>query len=134
MTSWSRSCRSTRKDSTSTTRCKDASSGNLHKVLVGTVRLAYRQGDVARAKALCEQGLTSCRRLGDQSGTAQFLIWSAIIAIAEGGYQNATPLVEEALTLCREIGDQWWAVEALAILGALATMQGDYDRASAFHS
>lgn len=115
-------------------RSTDAASPSLPKVVVGTVRLAYRQGDRGRAKMLCDRGLTLCRQLGDKSGTAQFLIWSAIIAIAESGGQHATPLAEEALTLCREIGDKWWAVEALAVLGALATVQGDYERAAAFHS
>jgi len=115
-------------------RRKDASPSNLPKVLVGTARLAYRQGDLGRTKALCEQGLTLCRKLGDKSGTAQFLIWSAIVAIAEARHEEAAPLLEESLALCREIGDRWWAVEALAILGTLATLQGDYERASTFHT
>jgi len=115
-------------------RSKDALPSNLPKVLVGTVRLTYRQNDLERAKALCNQGLTLCRKLGDKSGTAQFLIWSAIIAIAEARHQEATPLADEALALCREIADKWWAVEALSILGTLAATQGDYQRASAFHT
>ena len=115
-------------------RSKDASPSHLPKVLVGTVRLAYRQGDLRRAQAGCDRGLTLCRQVGDKSGTAQFLIWSAIIAIAEARLQEATPLAEDALALCRETGDRWWAVEALAILGTLAMRQGDYERASTFHT
>jgi non-specific serine/threonine protein kinase len=106
----------------------------LPKVLVGTVRLAYRRGDLGRAKALCAEGLTLSRQLDDKSGTAQFLVWSGIIAIAEGRPEDAAPPVEEALAVCRAIGDRWWAVEALTILGTVATMRGDYARAGACHA
>jgi non-specific serine/threonine protein kinase len=115
-------------------RSADAALPGLPKVLVGTVRLAYRQGDIGRAKMLCDRGLALCRQLGDKPGAAQFLVWSAIIAIAEAHHQDAAPLVEEALALCREVGDRWWAVEALAILGTLAMIRGDYERASDSHT
>jgi non-specific serine/threonine protein kinase len=115
-------------------RSAGAAPGYLPKVLVGTVRLAYRQGDLRRAKALCAEGLTLSRQLGDRSGTAQLLVWSGIIAIAEGRHEDAAPPVEQALTVCRTIGDRWWAVEALAILGTVAIMRGDYARAAACHT
>ncbi len=113
-------------------RAKDVPPSYLPKGLVGTVRLAFMQGDLRRATVLCQQGLTLCRQIGDKSGTAQFLIWSAILATREARYEEATALAEEALALCRQIGDGWWAAEALGILCAQASLRGDYERASAF--
>ena len=111
-----------------------APAAHLPKALVGTVRLTYRQGDLARAKALCVEGLNLARRLDDKSGTAQFLVWTGIIAIAEGRPAEAAAPVEQALAICRAIEDRWWAVEAVAILGALAIMSGDYETAEARHT
>ena len=102
---------------------------HLLKVLVGTVRLAFRQGDLDRAGALCARGLTLARQLDDKSATAQFLLWSGIIAATLNRLAEAVAPVEEALAVCRAIGDRWWGLEALAMLGTVATMRGDYARA-----
>jgi non-specific serine/threonine protein kinase len=115
-------------------RVTEATERYLPKVLVGSVRLAYRQGDVGRAKDLCARGLALSRLSADQPGTAQFLIWTGIIAIAEGRPDDAVRPVEEALVVCRRIGDLWWAVEALTILGTVATMRGEYGRAGGYHA
>lgn len=115
-------------------RSAGAAAAYLPKALVGTIRLTYRQGDLARAKALCVDGLSLARRLGDKPGTAQLLIWTGIIAIAEGRPAEAAAPVEEALAVCRTIEDRWWAVEAVAILGTLAIMRGDYETAEACYT
>jgi predicted ATPase/DNA-binding CsgD family transcriptional regulator len=111
-------------------RSQDTSSPYLPKALLGAGRLAYRQGDRARTKALCDRGLVVCRQLEDHAGRAQVLIWLAILAIVEARHEEAAPLLEESLSLCREVGDKWWAVEALTFLGILAVRRGDYKTAA----
>ena len=111
-------------------RSDDAPRATLPKVLLGAARLAYRQGDRRRTRALCEKGLALCHELGDQAGIAWFLIWSGIVEMADGDYERATPLLEESLVLCREIGDRWWPCQAMAFLANIAAMQGDHRRAA----
>jgi len=103
----------------------------LPKVMVGALRLAYRQGDRGRAKALIDGGLALCRDLGDTGARAWFLIWAGIVAVAEADYERAIPPLEESLALNRELGDKWWTVESLTYLGITSTMQGDYRKAAA---
>lgn len=103
----------------------------LPKVIVGALRLAYRQGDRARAAALCNHGLELSRRFGDRTGEGCCLIWRGILAMAEGDIERAAPPLADSLAIFREIGDRWWTVESLSFLGHLAVMRGDFEAASA---
>ena len=108
-----------------------AASPLLPKVIVGALRLAYRQGDRARAAALCDQGLALSRRLGDRTGEGCCLLWRGILAMVEGDIERAGPPLADSLAIFREIGDRWWTVESLSFLGHFEVMRGDVEAASA---
>jgi predicted ATPase/class 3 adenylate cyclase/DNA-binding CsgD family transcriptional regulator len=113
-------------------RSSDGPRALLPKVMVGAARLAYRQGDRGRAKALIDRGLALCRDLGDRGASVWFLIWLGIVAVAKGDYARAIPPLEESLALNRERGDKWWTVESLTYLGISWAMHGDHQRGWTF--
>ena len=100
----------------------------LSRVLQGAASLARFQGDYDRARALCEQGLTLSRRLGDDEGLAWFLISSGAVELHQGDWVRATGLFEEGLTRARTLGDHGLTSTALLDLGVVARLQGDLER------
>jgi non-specific serine/threonine protein kinase len=110
----------------------DAPSYARPKVLRGAAHLAWRQGDLERATALCEQGLVMCRDLGDREGSAWLLSYLGVVATQRGDYARAAALLDESLGLCEALGNKWLGSAALVWLGIVARYQNDYGMAATF--
>jgi len=68
--------------------------------------LAQEQGEYARARALCEESLTTHRESRNKRGLAYALSELTEILLAAQSDQGAVhALLEESLTSSREIGD-----------------------------
>jgi predicted ATPase/class 3 adenylate cyclase len=94
-------------------------------------RLAWMQGDNARALALCDESLALGRELGDQTGIARALTWRGLVALRQGDFDAATALFEEGLELARKLEDKWLMGTVLAQMGATARVRGEYAKAVA---
>jgi tetratricopeptide (TPR) repeat protein len=92
-------------------------------------RLAWMQGDNARALALCDESLALGRELGDQTGIARALTWRGLVALRQRDFDVATALFEEGLELARKLEDKWFMGTVLAQMGATARVTGDYAKA-----
>lgn len=101
------------------------------KALNGAGLLAWRQGDVARMTALCDESLALYRELGDRQGIADVLNNQGSVADEQGDYRRAAALLEEILTQRRELGDPVRLAIALGNLGITVYNQGDMARARA---
>jgi len=87
--------------------------------------IAQRQGDVARAVALCEEGLARARHSGHTWTTAFALNYLAIALIDRGDNARAEALCVESLGLAEELGEMLGQTVLLATLGRLAHLRGD---------
>ncbi len=103
------------------------------RALHGAARLAYGQGDYARAATLADQSLALSRALGSVSGSALALSLLGIIATDQGQYERAAALSEESLALFQRIGNAAWAGTVLSNLGIIAAEQGDYAGAAVLY-
>jgi predicted ATPase len=101
------------------------------KVLVGAGRLAWFQGELARANALLEESLSLYQHLGDDVGAAFALLILGRTAVSHGDRGRGETLVEESLAFFRQQGNMWGIARALIILGDGALFEGDVDRATA---
>ncbi len=72
----------------------------------GAGTLAYRQGDYAPARALCEKSLVIHRRMGNQQGIAVSLHNLGNVAERQDDCVVARSLHKERLTIRRRLGDQ----------------------------
>lgn len=98
----------------------------LAAALNGAGVLAYRQGDYAAARALCEESLRIRRELQDRRGIAGSLNNLGNAAQEQGDYAAARALREESLEIFRELGDRQGTAASLSNLGIVAKQQGDY--------
>jgi predicted ATPase len=103
------------------------------KALRAAANLAYRQGDLDRTEALCEESLARCRELGDTGGIALSLRLLGAIAYRRSNLGVASSRTEEALALFREVGDKEGIAQSLADLAHVVSQQGEYARAIALH-
>jgi predicted ATPase/DNA-binding XRE family transcriptional regulator len=101
------------------------------KVLVGAGRLAWFQGELARANMLLKESLTLYQDLGDEARAAFALLVLGRTAVSQGDRERGEALVEESLALFRQQGNIWGIARALIILGDGALFEGDVDRATA---
>jgi predicted ATPase len=101
------------------------------KVLVGAGRLAWFQGELARANKLVEESLTLYQDLGDDAGAAFALLVLGRTAVSQGNRGRGEALVEESLALLRQQGNMWGIARALIVLGDGALFEGNVDRATA---
>jgi len=99
------------------------------KALIAATRVAYGQGDYARAEVLCEQSLALCRKLGDTGGIAYALYLLGRIATHRGSLATARSLIEESLELYREVDDKENVAYDLYELAVVVDIQGEYARA-----
>jgi predicted ATPase/DNA-binding CsgD family transcriptional regulator len=91
-------------------------------------RLALNQGDMDRAKVLCEQHLALCRELGDSGGIALALQRLAVVAWIRNNVTAAYELTEEALAIWKELEDKANIAWALSWLANMTSQQGVYVR------
>ena len=93
---------------------------------------AYRQGELATAKAWWEEALALYREAGDAPEIGRCLGELGSVALGEGDIERAQALYEESVELFeRENVPQRLAI-VLANLGAIATMRGELDVAAAY--
>lgn len=111
-------------------RSSDATAARA-KVLVGAGRLAWFQGELARANSLLKESLTLYQDLGDDAGAAFALLVLGRTAVSQGDHGRGKTLVEESLALFRQQGNMWGIARALIVLGDEALFEGDVDRATA---
>src|SRR5262249_28221430 len=89
-------------------------------------RLALNQGDMDRAKVLCEQHLALCRELGDTAGIAIALQRLAVVAWVRNNITAAYALTEEALAIWKGLDDKANIAWALSWLANMTSQQGMY--------
>jgi predicted ATPase/class 3 adenylate cyclase len=90
---------------------------------------AYRQGDLARAKTLCEEAVDTARDAGDVWALGRALIGLGAVLGDEGDHMAAAAAFEEALALQRRVDDHLGAATTLLNLGDLALHDGDAPQA-----
>jgi len=101
------------------------------KVLFGAGRLAWFQGELARADMLLEESLTLYQDSGDEAGAAFALLVLGRTAVSQGDRGRGQTLVEKSLALFRTQENMWGIARALIVLGDGALFERDVDRATA---
>ena len=102
---------------------------DLAEALNGAGMLAFRQGDVALARAWLERSLALRRWLGDQRLVAAALNNLGLVAADQGFYTEAQRLHEESLALKRALGLPQDIAVSLNNLGSVLRTLGRYAQA-----
>jgi predicted ATPase/class 3 adenylate cyclase len=87
---------------------------------------AHRLGDLPRARALIEEGLSLDPSVG---GRAQALNTLASVAFDEGEYEEALDLFEQSAGVAESVGNRWLQSHALLSRAQYALMLGQVERA-----
>ena len=95
-------------------------------------QFAYRQGDLATAKAWWEEALELFRALDEAGEIGRCLGELGSVALSEGHLERAQSLYEEAVELFERVNVPVRLAVVLANLAAIATMRGELDTASAY--
>jgi predicted ATPase len=99
----------------------DAATGHM---LLREAIESQRSGDPARARALCEEGLSLDK---SRSGQAQALNTLASVAFDEGQTQEALDRLDEAARLAGEVGNGWLQSHSLLARAEYAMILGRPD-------
>jgi predicted ATPase/transcriptional regulator with XRE-family HTH domain len=100
--------------------------------LVSAGYVAFYRGQLERAHALVEEGLSILRGLTRRHETGQALVWLGLIVDGEGQKEQARTLFDEALAIFRELGDDFWVARAATNLGRCLRRLGDFSTAIPF--
>jgi predicted ATPase/class 3 adenylate cyclase len=104
------------------------------KALEGVGWLADLQGDIDRAVAAAEEGLSLGARAKIQSSDrASFLRILGSAAYVSGDHEQATRLYEESLALSREARDERGVASSLLQLGNVSGDRGNHEEAKTFY-
>ncbi len=104
------------------------------KALEGVGWLADLQGDIDRAVAAAEEGLSvSARVKVESSVTASLLRILGSAAYVSGDHERAARLYEESLALSREARDERGIASSLLQLGNVSSDLGDHEEAKTFY-
>ena len=100
--------------------------------LAGAGELATSQGDLDRAKEVCEEGLELLLHEGREASEAKlcllaFLGW---VALEREEYEQAKELFEESLAPSRQMRDTWWLANSLSNVAVVSHSLGDYEKAT----
>jgi non-specific serine/threonine protein kinase len=87
-------------------------------------------GNLQRAAALVEGGLTLCRQYGSQADLGLALLMQAWTLAAMGDLDHAEPLFLESEALSHAAGERYFAAVAQYRLAQLAIERADYERAT----
>jgi predicted ATPase len=98
-------------------------------VLGGLISVVFQQGDIERAKQLCEERLDFCRMLEDTPGIIRCTGTLGSIAAQQRDFATADAFIAEAITLAQNSGDDWAVATGLINRLAIATETGDWPRA-----
>jgi predicted ATPase/DNA-binding SARP family transcriptional activator len=91
----------------------------------GAGRLAWGQGEFARATELTENALGIFRDLGNKWGTARSMMEIGLHAMARNEIDRAASLAHESLSLSREIGDDYALGYSLILEAIVNERTGD---------
>jgi tetratricopeptide (TPR) repeat protein len=97
--------------------------------LLSAGHLAFRQGDLAAARALWEESLIVHRKLGDRRGMAASLHHLGRAIRDQSDQEAGRRLIEEGVAICRELGSQSLLASSLNSLAILHWRRGEYDTA-----
>src|SRR5829696_7836638 len=104
------------------------------KALEAVGWLADDQGDIDRAVAAAEEGLSlSARAKIESSVTASFLRMLGSAAYVHGDHEQAARLYEESLALSREARDERGVASSLLQLGNVSGDRGAHEEAKTFY-
>ena len=106
----------------------------IARALTQLGEVARLEANVAEARALFEQTLSTWRAIGHKSGLVDALRGLGDTARLEGNFSVAEPLLEESLSVCRDIGARRGIAAALESLGNLAAACGNRVRAKRQYS
>ena len=100
--------------------------------LAGAGELATSQGNLDRAKEVCEEGLELLLHEGRETREAKlcllaFLGW---VALEREEYEQAKQLFEEGLALSRQMRDTWWLANSLSNVAVVSHSLEDYEKAT----
>lgn len=101
------------------------------RALTWATTMAWTQGDLERATALGEEGLSLARDMGDPSNIATALFAVGRAALFADRLGRASELIEEAVSLQRALGDPASLARSLMLLGWVTEARGDHGRAMA---
>ena len=99
------------------------------RALDGAGWLAFRQSDMAGARALFEEARDLLQGVGDTAELARTLSNLAMVSIFSGEMVEAREHLEESLQVGRRAGDQRSVAGALWVLGLVAFFSGNLDEA-----
>ena len=99
------------------------------RVLFGASLIAYRQGDVAFARAYANERLDLCRELGDPALVASAYIGVGLGAALDGDLSLAGAAFDRARAHAAEAGDTWAGAIATMNLSDVALLEEDLERA-----
>src|SRR5215217_999328 len=104
------------------------------KALEAVGWLADDQGDIDRAVAAAEEGLSlSARAKIESSVTASFLCMLGSAAYVHADHEQAARLYEVSLALSREARDERGVASSLLQLGNVSGDRGDHEEAKTFY-
>ena len=102
----------------------------LAQSLVNLGKAVQHTGDLARARALLEDGLARLRRLGIERDIGACLYNLALLARAEGETTEAARLAGESLAIKHAAGEWFEVAQCLELLAGLAVDRGGGLRAA----
>jgi predicted ATPase/DNA-binding SARP family transcriptional activator/Tfp pilus assembly protein PilF len=94
--------------------------------------IAFRQGDLARAREVTEEALALFQELGDKNEIGRCIGTLGNIAVGERDLDRAIDLYERAAALAREAGNKSRLAVILANLGSIAGQQDDAEASAAY--
>jgi predicted ATPase/DNA-binding SARP family transcriptional activator len=94
--------------------------------------IAYRQGDLARAREVTEEALVLFRELGDENEIGRCIGTLGNIAVGDGDLDRAVDLYEQAAELARDTGNKSRLAVILANLGSIAGQRDDTEASTAY--
>jgi predicted ATPase/DNA-binding CsgD family transcriptional regulator len=109
--------------------CEGVEKPMLARALAASGKLAFQQGDYARAEMLAEESLALFQGTGDARGSANALEIRGMVAWNRGHLSNAQAFLQEALALYRQTNDKQGLINSLINLAWLVRSQGEYTRA-----
>ncbi len=91
--------------------------------------LAYRQGDLTKARELYNQSLAIEQELSNKSGISKTLHQLAMLHEEQGDYAESHKLYNQSLAIKQELGDRAGIAATMHQLAMLAELQGNYTEA-----
>jgi predicted ATPase/DNA-binding SARP family transcriptional activator len=109
-----------------------ASSGACAGARIHCGAIAFRQGDLARARVVTEEALALFRELGDENEIGRCIGTLGNIAVGERDLDRAIELYEQASSLASEAGNKSRLAVILANLGSIAGQRDDGQASAAY--